>query len=98
MSVMKVGDPVTYVVAITLHDSGRGRAFRVDLGLHHDFVDGGHDKIPEPTEVGFWLRGNGTPVLWMEAEGLRWIRGHCRRDTPEGQALLAAYKLARSAA
>jgi len=94
VSAMSVGDPITYVDVV----SGSPSTEEIRYGLRPGHVDGGHDKIPLPNEMGFWLRANGTPVLWMETEGLRWIRGHHRESSPEGQALLAAYKLVRGAA
>lgn len=95
MSVLSVGDPITYVI---VEANAPPSTEELVHGLRRDFVDGGHDKIPPPNEVVFWLYGNGTPVLWVEAEGLRWIRGHHYSNSLEGQALLAAYKLVRSAA
>lgn len=86
-----VGDPITYVSIELRRDKG------VQC-VRRDYVDGGHDKIPAPNDLGFWLKGDGTPVLFADGEGLTWMRGHHREDSSDAQALLAAYKLARSAA
>jgi hypothetical protein len=86
---MKAGEPITYVEIVALNPTRWGlKRGRVDPKV---IYPAGHAYC-------FCIDTNCSPVFWLATEGQCWIRGYHVEQSAEGSALLAAYKLVRSAA
>ena len=93
------GEPITYVAEVP-----------DGVLIVRSFVSGGGDTEQHEvskyattfaTSAGYGFlpasRSHST-LLTLDAEGSQWIRGHHRDNSEEARALLAAFKLVRSAA
>ena len=87
---MKPGEPITYVSVVAIHP-------KVRWGLKRGRVDPSV-IYPSGHEHCFCVDTNASPIFWIGDEGQNWIRGYHLEHSAEGSALLAAYKLVRSAA
>jgi hypothetical protein len=82
------GEPITYVEIVALSPTRWGlKRGRVDFRVIYEAQ---HEQC-------FCIDTNASPIFWLDTEGQRWIRGHHLEKSAEGSALLAAYKLVRSA-
>jgi hypothetical protein len=86
---VEAGEPITYVDIVGIHPTRWGlKRGRVDPKV---IYPAGHLHC-------FCVGTNCSPIFWIDAEGQNWIRGYHLEQSAEGSALLAAYKLVRSAA
>ena len=91
MSEICAGEPITYVTLD--HDDERA------IIVVRSFVARGEVFLDDRVGYGFLPTSTAhTALLDADVEGSCWIRGHHRNNSEEVAALLAAYKLVRSAA